>query len=127
MIGINKKEFFGEYNYGDIYGLENLQKQLDKIGRDIFTQMRENQENQNLSNNSKNVIAEKLCNEEIQVIRANNLLNFVMKLNSLYIETQGTKYAEKYYLKTESLYNDVINDLFNILDITNEDFKQYAK
>lgn len=127
MIKINKKEFFGEYNCGDVYGLENLQKQLDRIGKDIFRQMKENQENQNISNNSKNIIAEKLCGEEMQVIRANSLLNFAIRLNSLYIETQTTKYAEKHYLKTESLYNDVINDLFNVLDVTNEDFKQYAK
>jgi hypothetical protein len=127
MIRIDKKEFFEEYNCGDVYGLENLQKQLDRIGKNIFRQMKENQENQNISNDLKNVIAEKLCREEIQVIRANSLLNFAIRLNSLYIETQTTEYAEKHYSKTESLYSDVINDLFNILNITNEDFKQYAK
>lgn len=122
---IDKKEFFREFNLGDIYGLENLQKQLEKMERELFEKMEKNAKSKNVL---KNEIAENLCNEEIQIIRAKNILNFTIKINYLYIETQTTQYAEKYYSKIEDLYsNDLLNDLFKILNITNKDFEIYAK
>lgn len=122
---INKKEFFREFNLGDIYGLENLQKQLEKIERELFEKMEKNAKSKNVL---KNEIAENLCNEEIQIIRAKNILNFTIRINYLYVETQTTEYAEKYYSKIEDLYsNDLLNDLFKILNITNKDFEIYAK
>lgn len=122
---INKKEFFREFNLGDIYGLENLQKQLEKMERELFEKMEKNAKSKNVL---KNEIAENLCNEEIQIIRAKNILDFTIRINYLYVETQTTQYAEKYYSKIEDLYsNDLLNDLFKILNITNKDFKIYAK
>ncbi len=122
---INKKEFFREFNLGDIYGLENLQKQLEKMEKELFEKMEKNAKSKNVL---KNEIAENLCNEEIQIIRAKNILNFTIRINYLYIETQTTEYAEKYYSKIEDLYsNDLLNDLFKILNITNKDFEIYAK
>lgn len=122
---INKKEFFREFNLGDIYGLENLQKQLEKMEKELFEKMEKNAKSKNVL---KNEIAENLCNEEIQIIRAKNILDFTIRINYLYIETQTTQYAEKYFSKIEDLYsNDLLNDLFKILDITNKDFEIYAK
>lgn len=104
MIKINKEKFFKEFNLGDIYGLENLQEQLKELEKNVT--------------NTKEI-------EEIS--RAKYILNFTMKINYLYIETQTEEYAEKYYLKIEDLYcNNLLNDLFDILEITNKDFEKYA-
>lgn len=110
MLEINKKDFFKEFNLGDIYGLENLKMQLIKLEKDYW---------------KKNIED----TEEIEkIIRAKNILNFTIQMNYLYIETQTTEYAEKYYSKIEDLYcNDLLTDLFNILGITNKDFEKYAK
>lgn len=120
MIEINKKEFFEEYYQGDIYGLENLQKQLEEREKEIFLAMEENAKSKRAI---QNAIAEKLCNEEIDIIRIKNLLNFTIKVNYLFEETQGTKYASKYFSKIEDLYcNDLLQDLFNMLNIDRKDY-----
>lgn len=109
MVNINKKEFFKEFNSGDIYGLENLKMQLTKLEKDYWKKNTEN------------------TKEIEEIIRAKSILNFTISLNYLYIETQTAEYAEKYYSKIEDLYsNDLLSDLFNILEITNKDFEKYA-
>lgn len=122
MIKINKKEFFEQFAQSDIYGLENLQKQLNKLGNNIFDKMIKNNES-NCDDITKDKISIELCNEQMQIVRANSLLRFAISLNQLFNETVATKYASKYCKKIEDLYyNDVLQDLLNMLNISEEDF-----
>ena len=124
MIKINKKEFFEQFAQSDIYGLENLQKQLNKLGNDVFNKMIKNNES-NYNDITKDKISIKLCDEQMQIVRANSLLRFTISLNQLFNETVATKYASKYYRKIEDLYyNDVLQDLLNMLNISEEDFDE---
>ena len=51
MLEINKKEFFENFNQGDIIGLDNLEKQLKSILAEVHDNMKANVENEKIINN----------------------------------------------------------------------------
>ena len=122
MLEINKKEFFENFNQGDIIGLDNLEKQLRSILAEVHDNMKANVENEKIINNG---IADILCEMEIDITKKLTLLNYVKSLNYIFVETETTKSLSDYYDTTYELYHKALNDLFNLVDIENKDFEIY--
>ena len=122
MLEINKKEFFENFNQGDIIGLDNLEKQLKSILAEVHDNMKANVENEKIINNG---IAYILCEMEIDITKKLTLLNYVKSLNYIFVETETTKSLSDYYDLAEQLYKKALNDLFNLVDIENKDFEIY--
>ena len=119
MLEINKKEFKEKFKMGDIIGLENLDKQLHILKSEIHRNM-----NMNIDDRTKMIIntgiADILCEMEIRVIKALNLLCFVNDLNCIFVNTQDIRDFDKYYNLADELYHMALNDLFDMLDINIE-------
>lgn len=122
MEMFNKKEFFEEYNRGEIYALENAEKQILIIKKDLYEKMKENQRNIKISYKEVQEKADKLCAEEEKITKIQEMIKFVKKLNSIYVETETTNYASNYNSITFELYNKAFNDLMNLLNISDQDF-----
>lgn len=122
MLEINKKEFFENFNQGDIIGLDNLGKQLKSILAEVHDNMKANVENEKIINNG---IADILCEMEIDITKKLTLLNYVKSLNYIFVETETTKSLSDYYDTTYELYHKALNDLFNLVGIENKDFEIY--
>lgn len=122
MLEINKKEFFENFNQGDIIGLDNLEKQLKSILAEVHDNMKANVKNEKIVNNS---IADILCEMEIDITKKLTLLNYVKSLNYIFVETETTKSLSDYYDLAEQLYKKALNDLFNLVGIENKDFEIY--
>ena len=121
MLQINKQEFFKEFNLGDIFGLENLEKQLDNLYKEINENLKANVDtNGEIINKS---VTDILCELEENVVKQQTLLKYVIQLNYIFVETETTKYASDYYNLAYELYHKALNDLFIMLDITEEDFE----
>lgn len=122
MLEINKKEFFENFNQGDIIGLDNLEKQLKSILAEVHDNMKANVENEKIINNG---IAYILCEMEIDITKKLTLLNYVKSLNYIFVETETTKSLSDYYDLAEQLYKKALNDLFNLVGIEDKDFEIY--
>lgn len=122
MLEINKKEFFKNFNQGDIIGLDNLEKQLRSILAEVYDNMKANVENEKIVNTS---VADILCEMEIDLTKKLTLLQYVKETNNIFVETETTKYASDYYDLAYELYHKVLNDLFDLVGIIEEDFKIY--
>lgn len=122
MLEINKKEFFENFNQGDIIGLDNLEKQLKSILAEVHDNMKANVENEKIINNG---IAYILCEMEIDITKKLTLLNYVKSLNYIFVETETTKSLSDYYDLAEQLYKKALNDLFSLVNIENKDFEIY--
>lgn len=122
MLEINKKEFFENFNQGDIIGLDNLEKQLKSILAEVHDNMKANVENEKIVNNG---IADILCEMEIDITKKLTLLNYVKSLNYIFVETETTKSLSDYYDLAEQLYKKALNDLFSLVGIENKDFELY--
>ena len=123
MLEINKKEFFENFNQGDIIGLDNLEKQLKSILAEVHDNMKANVKNEKIVNNS---IADILCEMETDITKKLTLLDYVKSLNCIFVETETTKSLNDYFSLAEQLYNKALNDLLTMLNITNKDFEIYA-
>lgn len=123
MLEINKKEFFENFNQGDIIGLDNLEKQLRNMLAEIHDNMKANVENEKIINNG---VADILCEMEVDITEKLTLLDYVKSLNYIFVETETTKSLNDYFSLAEQLYNKALNDLLTMLDITNKDFEIYA-
>ena len=119
MLEINKKEFEENFKMGDIIGLENLDKQLHILKSEIHRNM-----NINIDDRTKMIIntgiADILCEMEIRVNKALNLLCFVNDLNCIFVNTEDIRDFDKYYNLADELYHMALNDLFDMLDINIE-------
>lgn len=122
MLEINKKEFFENFNQGDIIGLDNLEKQLKSILAEVHDNMKANVENEKIINNG---IAYILCEMEIDITKKLTLLNYVKSLNYIFVETETTKSLSDYFNLAEQLYKKALNDLFSLVNIENKDFEIY--
>ena len=122
MLEINKKEFFENFNKGDIIGLDNLEKQLKSILAEVHDNMKANVKNEKIINNG---VADILCEMEIDITKKLTLLNYVKSLNYIFVETETTKSLSDYYDLAEQLYKKALNDLFNLVGIKNKDFEIY--
>lgn len=122
MLEINKKEFFENFNQGDIIGLDNLEKQLKSILAEVHDNMKANVKNEKIVNNG---IADILCEMEIDITKKLTLLDYVKSLNYIFVETETTKSLSDYYDLAEQLYKKALNDLFNLVGIENKDFELY--
>ena len=122
MLEVNKKEFFENFNQGDIIGLDNLEKQLKSILAEVHDNMKANVENEKIVNNG---IADILCEMEIDITKKLTLLNYVKSLNYIFVETETTKSLSDYYDLAEQLYKKALNDLFSLVNIENKDFEIY--
>ena len=122
MLEINKKEFFENFNQGDIIGLDNLEKQLKSILAEVHDNMKANAKNEKIVNNG---IADILCEMEIDITKKLTLLNYVKSLNYIFVETETTKSLSDYYDLAEQLYKKALNDLFSLVGIENKDFELY--
>ena len=122
MLEINKKEFFENFNQGDIIGLDNLEKQLKSILAEVHDNMKANVGNEKIINNS---IADILCEMEIDITKKLTLLDYVKSLNYIFVETETTKSLNDYFSLAERLYNKALNDLFSLVGIENKDFELY--
>ena len=122
MLEINKKEFFENFNQGDIIGLDNLEKQLRSILAEIHDNMKANVKNEKIVNNG---VADILCEMETDITKKLTLLDYVKSLNYIFIETETTKSLNDYYGLAEQLYKKALNDLFNLVNIENKDFELY--
>jgi hypothetical protein len=128
---INKEEFFKEFNLGDINGLDNLGKQLDILFNDICEKEKVVVEKWN---NTKDIIKKNELDRYIKmyelkqqkICRAKAVLELTEQANYIYVETQMNKYAEKFFINAENLYNQMLSDLLDIVGITNKDFEKYA-
>ena len=123
MEQFNKKEFFEEYSQGDIYGLENAEKQIRTITSDLYKKMETNTKNIKISYKEVQKIADQLCAEEEKLQKIQVMIKFVKELNSIYVETETTDYASEYNSLAFELYNQAFNDLMDLLNITDKDFK----
>lgn len=123
MLEINKKEFFENFNQGDIIGLDNLEKQLRNMLAEIHDNMKANVENEKIINNG---VADILCEMEVDITEKLTLLDYVKSLNYIFVETETTKSLNDYFSLAEQLYNKALNDLLTMLNITNKDFEIYA-
>ena len=122
MLDINKKEFFENFNQGDIIGLDNLEKQLKSILAEVHDNMKANVKNEKIINNG---VADILCEMETDITKKLTLLNYVKSLNYIFVETETTKSLSDYYDLAEQLYKKALNDLFSLVDIENKDFEIY--
>lgn len=123
MLEINKKEFFENFNQGDIIGLDNLEKQLRNMLAEIHDNMKANVKNEKIINNG---VADILCEMEVDVTEKLTLLDYVKSLNYIFVETETTKSLNDYFSLAEQLYNKALNDLLTMLNIINKDFEIYA-
>ena len=55
MLEINKKEFFENFNQGDIIGLDNLEKQLKSILAEVHDNMKANVKNEKIINKTEKI------------------------------------------------------------------------
>lgn len=122
MLEINKKEFFENFNQGDIIGLDNLEKQLKSILAEVHDNMKANVKNEKIINNG---VADILCEMETDITKKLTLLDYVKSLNYIFVETETTKFLSNYYNLAEQLYKKVLNDLFSLVGIENKDFELY--
>ena len=122
MLEINKKEFFENFNQGDIIGLNNLEKQLKSILAEVHDNMKANVKNEKIINNG---VADILYEMETDITKKLTLLNYVKSLNYIFVETETTKSLSDYYDLAEQLYKKALNDLFNLVGIENKDFEIY--
>lgn len=122
MLEINKKEFFENFNQGDIIGLDNLEKQLKSILAEVHDNMKANVKNEKIINNG---VADILCEMETDITKKLTLLNYVKSLNYIFVETETTKFLSNYYNLAEQLYKKALNDLFSLVGIENKDFELY--
>ena len=122
MLEINKKEFFENFNQGDIIGLDNLEKQLKSILAEVHDNMKANVENEKIINNG---VADILCEMETDITKKLTLLNYVKSLNYIFVETETTKFLSNYYNLAEQLYKKALNDLFSLVGIENKDLELY--
>ena len=122
MLEINKKEFFENFNQGDIIGLDNLEKQLKSILAEVHDNMKANVKNEKIINNG---VADILCEIETDITKKLTLLNYVKSLNYIFVETETTKSLSNYYNLAEQLYKKALNDLFSLVGIENKDFEIY--
>ena len=122
MLEINKKEFFENFNQGDIIGLDNLEKQLRSILAEIHDNMKANVENEKIVNNG---VTDILCEMETDITEKLTLLDYVKSLNYIFVETETTKSLNDYYSLAEQLYKKALNDLFSLVGIENKDFELY--
>ena len=122
MLEINKKEYFENFNQGDIIGLDNLEKQLKSILAEVHDNMKANVKNEKIINNG---VADILCEMETDITKKLTLLNYVKSLNYIFVETETTKSLSNYYNLAEQLYKKALNDLFSLVGIENKDFEIY--
>lgn len=122
MLEINKKEFFENFNQGDIIGLDNLEKQLRSILAEVHNNMKANVKNEKIVNTG---VADILCEMETDITKKLTLLDYVKSLNYIFVETETTKSLSNYYNLAEQLYKKVLNDLFSLVGIENKDFELY--
>ena len=122
MLEINKKEFFENFNQGDIIGLDNLEKQLKSILAEVHDNMKANVKNEKIVNTG---VADILCEMETDITKKLTLLDYVKSLNYIFVETETTKFLSNYYNLAEQLYKKVLNDLFSLVGIENKDFELY--
>ena len=122
MLEINKKEFFENFNQGDIIGLDNLEKQLKSILAEVHDNMKANVKNGKIINNG---VADILCEMETDMTKKLTLLDYVKSLNCIFVETETTKFLSNYYNLAEQLYKKALNDLFSLVGIENKDFEIY--
>ena len=122
MLEINKKEFFENFNQGDIIGLDNLEKQLKSILAEVHDNINANVEKEKIINNG---IAYILCEMEIDITKKLTLLNYVKSLNYIFVETETTNSLSDCYDLAEQLYKKALNDLFSLVNIENKDFELY--
>lgn len=122
MLEINKKEFFENFNQGDIIGLDNLEKQLKSILAEVHDNMKANVKNEKIINTG---VADILCGMEIDITKKLTLLDYVKSLNYIFVETETTKSLSNYYNLAEQLYKKALNDLFSLVNIENKDFEIY--
>ena len=122
MLEINKKEFFENFNQGDIIGLDNLEKQLKNILAEVHNNMKANVKNEKIINNG---VADILCEMETDITKKLTLLDYVKSLNYIFVETETTKFLSNYYNLAEQLYKKALNDLFSLVGIENKDFELY--
>ena len=122
MLEINKKEFFENFNQGDIIGLDNLEKQLKSILAEVHDNMKANVKNEKIINNG---VADILCEMETDMTKKLTLLDYVKSLNCIFVETETTKSLSNYYNLAEQLYKKALNDLFSLVGIENKDFELY--
>ena len=122
MLEINKKEFFENFNQGDIIGLDNLEKQLKSILAEVHDNMKANVKNEKIINNG---VADILCDIETDIKKKLTLLDYVKSLNYIFVKTETTKSLNDYFSLAEQLYNKALNDLFSLVGIENKDFEIY--
>lgn len=122
MLEINKKEFFENFNQGDIIGLDNLEKQLKSILAEVHDNMKANVKNEKIINNG---VADILYEMETDITKKLTLLDYVKSLNYIFVETETTKSLSNYYNLSEQLYKKALNDLFSLVGIENKDFEIY--
>lgn len=122
MLEINKKEFFENFNQGDIIGLDNLEKQLKSILAEVHDNMKANVKNEKIVNTG---VADILCEMETDITKKLTLLDYVKSLNYIFVETETTKSLSDYYDLAEQLYKKALNDLFSLVGIENKDFELY--
>lgn len=122
MLEINKKEFFENFNQGDIIGLDNLEKQLRSILAEVHDNMKANVENEKIVNTG---VADILCEMETDITKKLTLLDYVKSLNYVFVETETTKSLNDYYGLSEQLYRKALNDLFSLVNIEDKDFEIY--
>ena len=122
MLEINKKEFFENFNQGDIIGLDNLEKQLKSILAEVHDNMKANVKNEKIVNTG---VADILCEMETDITKKLTLLDYVKSLNCIFVETETTKSLNDYFSLAEQLYKKVLNDLFGLVGIENKDFELY--
>lgn len=122
MLEINKKEFFENFNQGDIIGLDNLEKQLRSILAEVHDNMKANVENEKIVNTG---VADILCEMETDITKKLTLLDYVKSLNYVFVETETTKSLNDYYGLAEQLYKKALNDLFSLVNIEDKDFEIY--
>lgn len=80
------------YSYGDIVWLEEIDRELNKI-----------------------ITGDK--EEQIALEKADTMSGLIWAMNDIIIQTENSKYLDKYYDKTHDLYAEMKVDLTEILGI----------
>lgn len=86
---LNEEKAMELFMQGDIFGLEEMKKQLEML-----------------------ILQNKEINEDIMQI-----LEYAMQVNYLVVETEQERYASDYNENARKLYEQVLADLFKILEI----------
>ena len=125
MENFDKQEFLKEFLQGDIYGLENAEEQIRIELNEVHKEMKFNNKRLDIEYEEVEKNADILCNREEKLNKVLTLIKYTKQVNYILVETETESYASEYNVLSRDLYDKVLNDLMDLLGVTNQDIENY--